>query len=146
MQQTSSKKPAGEPPFVEATQLIALLNLVLRLTVVHRGLRRTPCCHSERQPAGCDYQAWRRLSRAPTRKSLGRRYTYCTLQASSWTVKQRISNIHNSNSNDGLSRSAWAIIRLSKARTQYVTGHVIKSSSLSARFSAWGEAWVRGYS
>ena len=37
--------------FVEATHLIALLNLFLELTVVHSGLQRTPCCHSEQQPA-----------------------------------------------------------------------------------------------
>ena len=37
--------------FVEATQITALLNLFLELTVVHSGLRRTPCCHSEQQSA-----------------------------------------------------------------------------------------------
>ena len=37
--------------FAELTRLTALLNLFLELTVVHSGLRSTPCCHSEQQPA-----------------------------------------------------------------------------------------------
>ena len=88
--------------FVEATQLIALLNLLhvsyvakpgnycLELTDVHSGLWRTPCCHSEQQPAL--WPSTRRLSRAPFEpnnprlcKHLGRSCTFCSVQASSST-------------------------------------------------------------
>ena len=37
--------------FVEATQITALLDLFLEVTVVHSSLQRTPCCHSEQQSA-----------------------------------------------------------------------------------------------
>ena len=48
---TSMQQTNGGVSFVKATHLIALLNLFLELTVVHSGLRRTPCCYSEQQPA-----------------------------------------------------------------------------------------------
>ena len=50
---TNMQQAGWGTSFVEATQLIALalLNLFLELTVVHSGLRSTPCCHSEQQPA-----------------------------------------------------------------------------------------------
>ena len=48
---TSMELKGWGTSFVEATQLIALLNLFLELVAVHSGLQRTPCCHSEQQPA-----------------------------------------------------------------------------------------------
>ena len=48
---TSMQQTSGRVSFVKATHLIALLNLFLELTVVRSGLRRTPCCYSEQQPA-----------------------------------------------------------------------------------------------